>query len=344
MALNFDLVDPAELTGFVRTLPGPATYTLNQFLNDDNIGDIDAEFDTLIETNRAARFRAWDSETDVGKRNRLERKRVSLPPLGQKLVVGEEARLRLEMARAGGDNSNGMIRAIYNDAVTNTNAVLARMELARGQVLTTGKMDLTQDGLAGIQADYGVDPSHFPVATTVWTDYVDSDPLEDMRTWADLYTLDSGEPPAYALTSRTAVGHMLRNNKVRGLAAANGVTPSMISRQQLNQLLESFDLPMLVEYNTLIDVDGTSTRPIPNDKMVFLPANPRSLGRTMWGITAEALELVGLDNPAITFEEAPGLVGVVTREGDPVRTWTKVTGVGMPVIEDPRKLLTAELF
>lgn len=344
MALNFDLVDPAELTGYVRELPGPANFTLNQFLNDDNIRDIDAAFDTLIKTNRAARFRAWDAETPIGRRPVMERRRVALPPIGQKLVVGEEQRLRLEMARAGGDNSAALIDAIYDDAETNTSAVLARMELARGQVLTTGKMDLTQDGMGGIQADYGVAGTHFPVASTVWTDYTNSDPFADMRSWADLFTDDSGEPPEYALTTRTAIGHMLRNSKIRGLAAANGVTPSMISRTSLNQLLEAFDLPILVEYNTLIDVDGVTTRPIPSDKMVFLPQNPRSLGRTMWGITAEALELTGLDNPALTFEDAPGLVGVVTKEGDPVRTWTKVTGVGMPVIEDPRKLLCADLF
>jgi len=344
MAIDFDLVQPAELTGFVRNLPGPATYTLNQFLNDDNIYDIDAAFNTLYRTNRAAKFRAWDAETRIGKRNVFEQKRVSLPPIGQKLVLGEEQRLRLEMARSRGDNSASLIEAVYNDAETNAAAVHARMELARGQVLTTGKLDLTTDGLEGIQADFGVDQSHLPTAPTPWTDYAAADPFADMRAWADVVVNDSGEAPAYAVTPRTVIGHMLRNEKVRALASSSGVAPTMISMAQLNQMLEAFDLPQLVPYNTVIDVDGVATRPIPADRMVFLPANPRSLGRTMWGITAEALELVNLSNPEITFQEAPGLVGVVTKEGDPVRTWTKVSAVGMPVIEDPRKLLCAEVF
>jgi hypothetical protein len=91
-------------------------------------------------------------------------------------------------------------------------------------------------------------------------------------------------------------------------------------------------------------VGNTATRIIPANKMVYLPATAASLGNTMWGVTAEALELVGLNNPQLTFAQAPGLVGMVTKEGDPVRTWTKVAGLGMPVIADANKLLTATLW
>lgn len=351
MALNFDLIEPGVLTGFVRELPAPANYVLNRFLPDRNIGDIEAAFETAFRRNRAAMFRAFDAETPIGQRDNFSRTRVALPPLSQKMLVGEEERLRLEMLRSGGDNTASLIQALYNDARINTEAILARMELARGQVLTTGKFTFAgENGLKGIEANFGVDTtgatpgSHLPTAGTAWTDYTNSDPLEDLRDWSDVYTDDSGEPPAYALTSRQAIGHMLRNAAVRSRFATLGGTPSVITRAQLASVLDSEDLPQLVQYDSQVYVDETATRIIPANKMVLLPATAASLGNTMWGVTAEALELVGLSNPQLTFQQAPGLVGMVTKEGDPVRTWTKVAAIGMPIVANPNLLLSATLW
>jgi hypothetical protein len=345
MALNFDLIEPGVLTGFVRELPVPANYVLDRFLPNQNISDIEAAFTTAFKRNRAAMFRAYDAETPIGERDNFQRSRVSLPPLGQKTLVGEEERLRLEMLRSGGDNTASLIQALYNDARINTEAVLARMELARGQVLTTGKFTFSgENGLKGIEADFGVPSSHLPTAATAWTDHTNSDPLDEIRTWADLYVDDAGEAPAYFLTSRQAIGHLLRNEAVRSRFSTIGGSPAVITRSQLAAVLDSEDLPQLVQYDSQVYVNGTATRIIPANKGIMLPANPASLGNTFWGITAEALELTGLGNPQLTFAQAPGLVGMVTKEGDPVRTWTKVTAIGMPVIADNQKLLSATLW
>jgi Phage major capsid protein E len=347
MALNFDLIEPGVLTGFVRELPVPANYTLNTWLPDRNIGDIEVAFETAFKRNRAAQFRAFDAETPIGERDNFQRSRVSLPPISQKMLVGEEERLKLASLSTGGNNTAALIQALYNDARINTEAILARMELARGQVLTTGRFSFAaqpENGLKGIEADYGVQSSHLPTAAVAWTDHGTSDPLEQMRDWADLYTDDAGEPPAYALTSRQAIGHMLRNEAVRANFATLGGTPAVITRAQLAGLLDANDLPQLVQYDSQVYVGNSATRIIPANKMIYLPQNAASLGNTMWGITAEAMELAGLNNPQLTFAQAPGLVGMVTKEGDPVRTWTKVAAIGMPVISDANKLLTATLW
>jgi hypothetical protein len=351
MALNFDLIEPGVLTGFVRELPVPANYILNNFLPDRNIGDIEAAFTTAFTRNRAAMFRAFDAETPIGERDNFQRSRVALPPISQKMLVGEEERLKLEMLRSGGDNTASMIQALYNDARINTEAILARMELARGPVLTTGKFSFAgENGLKGIEANFGVDTtgntpgSHLPTAATAWTDHDNADPLDDLRTWSDTYVDDAGESPAFFITSRQAIGHMLRNAAVRSRFATLGGTPTVITRSQLAAVLDSEDLPQLVQYDSQVYVSGTATRIIPADMGVMVPANASSLGNTYWGITAEALELTGLNNPQLTFSQAPGLVGMVTKEGDPVRTWTKVAALGMPVIADANKLLAANLW
>lgn len=345
MPINFDLIEPAVLTGYVRDVPFPANFTLSTWLPNQNIGDIEAAFTTLERVNRTAMYRAYDAETPIGKRDSFSRKRISLPPLGQKTVVGEEERLRLAAIQSGGDNTVALINAIYDDAEINTRAIYARMELARGQVLTTHKFTLSgENQLQGIEADFGVDNSHRPTASTLWSDHTNSNPLEDLRTWVDLVTDDGGEVPAYMLTSRQVVGNLLRNVNVRNLVSSLAGTPTMVTRTQLASVLDAWDLPQLVQYDTQVSVAGSSTRVIPANRVILLPANPASLGRTFWGTTAEALELVGGTNPQLTFSEAPGLVGMVMKEGDPVRTWTKVTAIGMPVITDPKRILTAQVL
>lgn len=338
--INLDYVDPVVLTGFVRNVPTEANFTLNQFLPDVYLGDIEAAWDELVQTNRAAKFRAWDAETPIGKRDYFERRRVEMPPISQKTVIGEYERLNLERLRAGGDNRNRMVTAIYNEAATNVRAVRARMELARGSVLSTGRFTLSENGLQGIEADFGIPGSQLVTAGVLWSDHANSDPIMDLRAWVDQY-IDNGGTPGQIVTSRQVVGDLTQNLKIRQLASSMAGTPSMITRAILNNVMDANDLPPITTYNTQIDVDGVATRPMPANKLSIVPANPRDLGITAWGITAEALELAGQQNPGIAFQDLPGLVGVVMKDGDPVRVWTKVSGTGMPLITNGRRLLVA---
>jgi hypothetical protein len=246
--------------------------------------------------------------------------------------------------RTGGQSNQALVDAIYNDAVNLTRAVRARMELARGDVLTDGKFTLTDENGLTLEADWGVPAGNIVApAGDPWSTIATATPLADIRLWADAYTVLNGEPPAFALTSRSVVSNLLRNAEIRGLSATLGGTPSIVTRSLLQQVLEAHGLPTIIEYDTQVNVEGTDTRVIPADRFVMLPQDPSTLGYTAWGITAEALELAGVSNPTIAFNDAPGLIGVVLKEGDPVKTWTKVTGVGMPVIVDPNRLMVADV-
>jgi len=344
MAFNFDLIDPVQLTGFVREVPGPANYTLDSVLPNVLIEDIDVAWDIATRTNRSAMFRSYDAETPIGQRDSFERRRVSMPPLGVKTVVGELERLRLEQVRSGGNNTSRMIEAIYDDAERNTREVLARMELARGDVISDWKLTLSGENGLTLEADFGMPTGHDPTAAVLWSDHDDSDPIADYADWVTDYTDANGEPPGRTLTSRAVIGHMLMNAKVRTYAGSLAGTPQMVTRSQLNTVLEAFDLPPIFTYDTQINVGTTATRPVPANRFIMLPATPSDLGATYWGVTAEALELAGGQNPGIAFSQAPGLVGVVMRDGDPVRTWTKVTAIGMPIIRDPKRLMVAEVL
>lgn len=343
MTLFHDLVDGATLTGFVREVPSPANYTLAQFLPNVFINDISATLEDVTRTNRAASFRTWDAETPIGKRNTSSQRKVALPPVGQKTVVGEEERLKLEALRLGGNANAALVDSIYDDAALNTNAVQARVELARGDLLEDGVVEITENGLEGLEADFGIDPSHLVEADVSFDDDA-ADPIEELRGWVETYIADAGEAPEWGVTSTKVISALLRNEAIRTLASSLVGAPQIVTQAQLEQVLVAFGLPKLVAYDTRIDVGGVNTRVFDESRITFVPQDPASLGITAWGITAEALELVGDPAVSMTFSQAAGLVGVVMKDGDPVRTWTKVTGVAMPLIKDPAKFFSARVL
>ena len=344
-----EFVDPLVLTGYVRELPPDVRLLLNQFLPDENIGDIEAAIDTVQKTNRAAEFRAWDAETPIGPRDQFSRTKVKMPPLGIKRPIGEQERLMLERARTGGDNRSGYIQAIYDDAALGTAEVYRRMELARGDVLDDGKLVLTENGLQGITADFALPMDNQVSAATVWTDHADAAPLSELRAWVQLYVDINGEPPGYILTSKKVWTNLLLSDEVKGLFVRSDAMvaggPNLINDLQLGQALAAFDIPAFTRYDTRIEkLAGGTARVLPEHKLFMGPANRRDLGFTAWGVTAEALELSQGQNPGLLFEELPGLVGFTLKDGDPIRIWTGVSAVGMPMIQRPEKLLVASVL
>lgn len=340
-----DLVDGVELTGFTREIPAPANNVLNRFLPDVFVRDITVEILNATRTNRAAVFRTWDAETPIGKRDQIDARKVSLPPLGEKLVIGEYDRIQLEAARLGGQAKGALIEAIYDDADIITGRVHNRMEIARGDVLCDAKFTLAGENGLYLETDYGLPDAQKVEATVSFDDADDATPITDLLAFATSYAAIAGERPAYGVTTSAVLGSFLLTEQAKALVGKTFVTPA-----DLNTALAAMLLPQLVPVDTLIETtnpatgEDVSVQTIDDGKIILLPANPSSFGITAWGITAEALELVGDPSVSFTFTDAPGLVGVVLKGGDPVKRWTKVTGVGMPVIRDIRKLMVATVI
>lgn len=332
--LIFDLVNPTELNGFVRGIQQEQEanrFVLSQFLPSERIES------TEFRANRAngqdedaATFRTFDSESPIARRLGATRIRGALPPISRKIRVGEEERLRLEALRSG--DQSQIIRTIYDDAAKMTRAVLARLELARGEALHAASLTILENGV-GATVSFGRTGSHSVVAATLWSDLATSDPINDLLTWIAVYNATNGTNPGAIIVSTAIVNNLLRNAKVRVLAGSLAGTPGIINREQLNGVLNAFGLPPLFVYDVQVRVGGVATRVIPANKIVMVPPGGEPLGSTFYGITAEALELVG--GGFLTQQQAPGLVSVVAKEFDPVATWTKAAALALPVLVNP---------
>jgi hypothetical protein len=345
MAIVFDgPVTPDALTAFTREVPTPADQVLNQLLPDREINKNVVDFSEFTRTNRTARFRAFDGRLHVSERDSSVIKQVKLPPLSSSLSMGELERLQLEFARTGGTNNAAIVDAIYDDATNLTREVRARMEQARGDVLTDGKFTLAGEGGLVLEADFGVPASHFVAPGILWSSTGTATIIANESAWVDTYVATNGFAPGGQVVSRRVLNYMLQNAELRTLAASLSGTPGLITRPGLDAALAAYSLPPIVMvYDTVVDVDGQTTRVIPDDRVLFVPPNVADLGYTAWGVTATSLELVSSNEAELSFANAPGIVGVVEKSGPPYRQWTFVDAVGMPILANPKLLMIADV-
>lgn len=339
MPIIYDLVEPDLLVEYARQVPLPQ-YTLDRFLPNRNIRDIEYRFSkAAMQDQDVAPYRAFDAEAAIGKRQGISRVTGELPPISKKMRLGEESRLRLEMLR-GGDNST-IVGQIFDDAAAMTRAVQARIEQARGQALYTGAVTINENGVQAT-IDFGMPGTHKPTASASWA-VPATDMLTDLLTWHQLYVDDTGEQPGVILTSSKVIGYMQRNESLRNLLVAGGATaPTIITQEAVMGLLRAHGLPPVVPYDTTVRVDGVATRVIPDDKLLFLPAQGGApLGSTFYGVTAEELELRRF---GVQVQGDGGLVVVLSATDDPVATWTKAAAIAVPVLASPELVIAADVI
>lgn len=342
MAILFDgPVTPDALTTFVRQVPTPADQVLNQLLPDRVLNRNQVDLSELTRTNRTARFRAFDARLHVSERDVSLTKQVKLPPLSSSISVGELERLQIEFARLGGTNTSAIVDAIYDDATNLTREVRARMEQARGDVLTDGRFTLAGEGNLTMEADFGVPANHIVTAATPWSTVATAGVIGDLTSWVNTYIATNGSRPTGMLVSTRVMNYMLQNAEIRTLSASLAGSPGLVTRPALDAALAAFGLPpVTLVYDSAVDVDGVTTRVIPDDRVILYG---QDVGYTAWGVTATALELVNAAQTDLSFGDAPGIVGVVIKEGPPFRQFTFVDAVGMPVLENPRRLFVADV-
>lgn len=343
MAIFFDApVEPDALTTFIREVPTDAGRALLGMFPIETTDDNKVDFAEIVHTNRTAQYRSYDGRIHVSQRDTGSEKRVPLAPLSSSLNMGEYERLQLEFARNGGTNEQSLARAIYNDGQNLTNEVLNRLELAWGDVLMDGKLSIDEGGLVS-EADFGVPSNQIVSAGTAWSTTATATALTDLLTWYDVYHAANG-PAGSIMTSLAVIRLMTRNTEIINAVRGSAAGASRVNLAELNDLLSSEGLPELrPAFDESLDVGGTTTRVITDDKLLFLPPDVSVLGSTTFGVSATALELVNSNEADLEFEDAAGIVGVVEKIGPPYRQFTFVDAVAMPILKDARKLMIADV-
>ncbi len=346
MAIVFDgPVSPEALTTFIRNVPIPASNALQALFPTRYFDSNRVDWAELVQTNRTAAYRSFDGLIHVSSRDAGSGKFVELIPFSDSLNQGEYERIQREIVRLGGTNKQAAVNAAYNDAARLKGTMDNRIELAWGDVLTDGKLTINEGGFNG-EADYGVPANQVTApAGALWTDanQATAVPLTDLDAWQEVRIANGNARATRMLTSRVRVGVLRRNKQIIDAVYGSTAGRTSVTIEELNTLLSSEDLPTVLVYDSTLNVEGTVTRVIPQDKIALLPEDIGSLGFMAFGLTATALELVGSSKVDMTFGDAQGIVGVIEKVGPPYREFTYVDAVGMPILSNAGLLTIADV-
>ena len=343
MSLWTDLIEPAELTGFVRAAfeeTERAKGLLARFLPNTFVPDVLVKFAKgeagLVEE---ASYRAFDAEPEVIAPGRLGRVIIELPAIGSLKPVGEYLQLR-----ARGASDEALRDVVLKEALRSVQGVSDRTERMRGTVLATGKATIDQKNFT-TEDDFGRDPSMTVTAAILWN-ASGAKILDDMIGWADAYADLNGERPG-ALVVSSRIARAIRAATEFQVKLIDGASRAA-SMDQVNAILDAEGLPSLVVYDRRTQRGGKRLRVWPEDTLLLLPApvDPdaeaaSALGATFWGQTLAADDAdMGIDD-----DQLPGIVASLDRADRTPRTVSiDVDAIAMPVLANANLAMAAKVL
>lgn len=272
----------------------------------------------------SASIHAFDTETEIDQREGAGYDIAELALIKRKRKLSEKEIIRLEQPRNNAEEREAVNR-IYNDVDALQDSVLTRAEALRGEALSTGKLSINENGYKA-EIDYGVPAAHRQTFT--WSGGA-SAILDDMDSAVDKIVADTGFTPTRVLTSKRNLNILLKDEKIR--KAVFGVNSDrLLSRQELNTFLQTLDLPQVAGYDAkyrILTAKGTyiAKRYFTESAFVFLPEG--NLGETLFGLTAEELEL--RKKPDVELSEIGNVVIEQYATNDPVARWIKAVATAL---------------
>src|SRR5690606_35216058 len=227
-----------------------------------------------------ASVQAFGAEAQIASREGAERVTGEIPTIKRKIPLNGRALVALR--REGAGDVDFVRNTLYNDLDNMIAAVDARVEQMRMDAVANGQIVLNENGVI-MTVDYGVPDDHKDtlMGDNRWSKYSTATPITDIQEWVDKIVADTGIRPTRALTSNTVVAHLLKCAEVRQLIYGDLGGSRAISINQLNELMETMQLPRIATYDLQVrrqNANGTYTtsRFFPEPKFVLLPGDRKS--------------------------------------------------------------------
>ncbi len=291
----------------------------------------------------SASLHAYDTEAQVGSREGIEEMSMEPALIKRKIKMNERLLRSLNKARTDSEVQS-VINRIYDDVDNMVKSVDTRIERMRFEAVSTGKLDMNENGFKG-SIDYGVTDEQRKVltGTDVFSD-PDADPLDIIDELTNLAVVQSGTTPERILTTRKVYNTLKSHPSVR--SGILGVNSSMlITNEQLNTFLAQQGLPAIATDDRVFRTqrnDGSyvTERYLPEGKMILLPAG--ALGQTVHGETPEEANMQYMNDS--TFSSFGNVVAQIYSTNDPVARWTKAVSLAMPSFPTANQVIIADVL
>lgn len=338
-----ELIKNKDRLSYSRNYSVKRPYRGNITFPDIKTRNLEAEYFRLSQGSNlptAAMVHALDTEAAIGVRPTLEKVTAEKFLIKEKINQSEKT----QMYEKKGVDETGLKAFIYDDMGRLADSVVTRAELMKQGVMSTGSLIVNENGLS-MTIPLGVPTENF--VTADWAD-PEHDILGDLATWKKI-AKDQGQTITRAQTSEKILGYMQKNKGIQAaINSALGVG-TFVSVTQVNTLLNQM-FSFIIETDEDIyaklekQEDGTlkrkSTRFFPEDKFTMYVAGTNGkLGTGLWGVTPEELSY-----GPWTEKSAKQFVTITQWETpDPVATWTKASGLFVPVLPAPEGMIIATI-
>lgn len=285
----------------------------------------------------SAVYRAFDTEAPFGRDTSTYSLSGRIPPISQKLMVGERGR-RVETAQARAD--------VLDKARNNGFAIATRAIRAIGEVIETGQFNATGENGLHFTVDFARPANHNATAAVLWDSDADVDILGDLLAWKETYRATNGTDPNTVVISSRVMAALTRNTAIVKVAAP-GVETSIVNPDAVRAVLGSWGFTNIVVNDELaIDNEGNLHRVLSDNKVIFLPGGGSSisgtaLGSTTWGSASESF------NPEYGIgggDSRPGAFGAVYHRSDPEGLYVLGSALVLPVLANARATFVATVL
>lgn len=306
-------------------------YVGDVLFPDVKTDNLEAEYERLsegMELPTAAMVHAFDTEAAIGVRPSFEK--VNVEKLLIKEKINQSERLAHLLKR--GVVESRLVEYVYEDMNRLSNNVKTRTEIAKMEVMSTGKMTIKENGL-DLTIPYGVNKTK---DLSGW-DNPDHDILSDIEEMVEL-AVSAGYAVNAVLTSTKMISYTRKNTGIAN--AINGVNGArIVTKAQVDTLLDELYGIKTVRVNdasygvpTADNKGRTAVRFFPENVFtLYIEGIGGKVGSGLWGVTPEE-ERQG----AFTDVNFKQFITISQWETpDPVAEWTKASGVFIPVLPNP---------
>ncbi|EOH94838.1 major capsid protein [Enterococcus pallens] len=251
--------------------------------------------------------------------------------------IDENLRQQLNMVMASGNQLmiDTILKKIFDDITDLVYGAAVTREVARMQLLMTGKAELSGNGQK-YELDYEFNPDHMGNAKVSWSDADTSDPFYDIQKGIEKIQLDTGETPTRAVTNLTTLNKIVANRKLNKTISIFGGGDIILGRQKVVEYFRNELGIDIVLYDKMYENEaGVATKFISDDKFALLPGT--ALGTTAFATTPEESDLMTSGKSNVSIVDTGVAITTMTEE-DPVTVETKVSMLSLPTFENMEKV------
>lgn len=321
---------------------------IDRFFGDKKTNNLIAYWQTLAAEYQIpvmAQFHGFDTVAQKAIREPIDTHNIEKGLI--KIKENTSERLRALMS-SGVNKQDALYDYVINRGLKLADSVITRTKVAKNELMAYGKVTIKENNL-DLTVNYGV-----PADQTSYTISLgaNDDILGQIQDIVD-DAVDKGVIITGMMTSKRNITKMRSNKAIQTAINGNIAIGATVRRSALSAYFEdeygirdiiTNDLIYGAEAQEGADgrADITTARYYPKDKITFFATNPAGkLGLGLWGDPPEA-STAKYGNIS-TSEISPYVYIKQWIENDPAETWTKASGLFMPVLYNPNSLWIATI-